>query len=389
MMSTLDRKLPRAAARNMSIIGHCNLNGAGDGMHINVQDGYAYIGHMGESRVGTSVVDVSDPRSPRVVAQIETPEGTHSHKVQVHENILVVNYERNNRETAGDWQAGLKTFDISDPIAPRERGYLATPGKGVHRITYWEPPYAFLSGSDDGYTDQFLIIADLTDPSRPEEVGRWWYPGMHTAGGEEPHWDPSRRFAAHHAIVRGDRAYCSWWDAGFVILDISDVTSPRLVSHTFLGEESRSTHTTLPVPGKDLLVVTDEAVKDKCDEVQKHVRIVDISDETRPEVVSRFPVPEGDFCDRGGRFGPHNVHEHKPGTLVDPERIYLTYFNAGIRVVDISDPKNPVERGYCVPEAPAGQPAIQLNDLTVTRDGLIYVTDRYHGGLYVMAFDES
>ena len=58
-------------------------------------------------------------------------------------------------------------------------------GKGVHRMTYWEEPYAYVTGSEDGWIDQFLIIVDLSDPSNPREVGRWWMPGQHAAGGEQ------------------------------------------------------------------------------------------------------------------------------------------------------------------------------------------------------------
>ena len=55
----------RAETLNMRVVGQTDLNGHGDCMHVNLKDGYAYVGHMGESRVGTSVVDVSDPRAPR------------------------------------------------------------------------------------------------------------------------------------------------------------------------------------------------------------------------------------------------------------------------------------------------------------------------------------
>ena len=33
--------------------------------------------------------------------------------------------------------------------------------------------------------------------------------------------------------------------------------------------------------------------------------------ETYPGIV---PPPEGDFCQRGLRFGPHNTHENRPGS---------------------------------------------------------------------------
>lgn len=386
-----------AEALHMRLVGHCDLGGQGDGMHVNVTpDGYAYIGHMGYGTAGTSVVDVRDPRAPRLVAQVPRPEGTHTHKVQVVDDLLLVNHERNPWQAdARAWSAGLAVLDISRRDAPREIAFLPTPGVGVHRMTFWEAPYAYVTGSDDGFLDQFLLIVDLSEPSRPREVGRWWYPGQHVAAGEPLSWRPAtghhggaheRRVALHHALVRGARAYCGWWDAGLVVLDVSDPSRPSLVGQLDFAanEESGATHTALPVPGRDLLVVTDEQTADGPDSPTRHVRLVDISDDAHPHLVSRFPVPEGDFSARGGRFGPHNLHEMRPGSLVDSETIYLTYFSAGIRAVNIADPSRPREVAYFVPSAPPGRAAIQMNDLVVTRDGLIFATDRYAGGLYIV-----
>ncbi|MCA1644075.1 MAG: hypothetical protein LC797_00955 [Chloroflexi bacterium] len=386
----------QAAALNMRLVGQTNLKGHGDCMHINVKDGFAFVGHMGESRVGTSVVDVSNPRQPQVVAQLETPPGTHSHKVQVVGDVLLVNYERSAalEPQATSWQGGLKVFDISKPALPREVAFLKMAGRGVHRMTYWAPPYAYMSGSDEGFIDQFLIIVDLSEPTRPCEVGRWWFPGQHTAGGETPTWTPTqahggapgaRRYALHHPLIRGDRAYCGYWDAGLVILDIADKARPKLISHLDFGANvSTATHTALPLPGRDVLIVTDEQLANDCKGMQTRVRVVDIADESQPRVVSEFPVPEGDFCARGGRFGPHNVHEMRPGSLVNPNEVYVTWFNAGLRVVDVADASRPREVAHFVPEAPAGRPSIQFNDVLVDADGLIYVTDRFTGGLYIV-----
>jgi hypothetical protein len=383
-------------AWNIRLVGHSDLNGHGDCMHVNLKDGFAFVGHMGESRVGTSVVDVSDPTRPRVATQLETPTGTHSHKVQVVGDVLLVNHERSGFEPqARDWRAGLKVYDVSRPAQPREIGFLPTPGKGVHRMTYWEPPYAYISGSDAGYIDQFFIAVDLSDPTQPREVGRWWFPGQHAAGGETPSWVPSeghrggfpstKRYALHHALVRGQRAYCGWWDAGLVILDIANLGKPTLVSQLDFGSDvSHATHTACPVPGRDLVVVTDEEVDFDCTGLPKQVRMVDIADERNPRVIATFPRPEGDYCARGGRFGPHNVHEMRPGTLVDPNTVYVSYFNAGLRVYDVADARQPREIAAYVPSPPPGRASIQFNDLLVGPDGLIYITDRHTGGLYIL-----
>jgi hypothetical protein len=371
-------------ASGLRVIGHTDLGGQGDCMHVNVTaDGYAYVGHMGDSRAGTSVVDVRDPRAPRPVGRVDTPPGTHSHKVQVVDDLLMVNYERNPAEPgATEWQAGVRLFDISERATPRPVGFHPTPGKGVHRMTFWEQPYAWVTGSYTGFSDQFLQIVDVSDPAAPAEVGRWWVPGMRD--GERPTWDPARRVALHHAIVRGERAYCGLWDGGMAILDVADLTAPTLLAHLEFGPDSGATHTALPLPGRDLLVVTDECVSDGDAEPHKRVRLVDVADDRAPRVVGMLPVPEGDFVHRGGRYGPHNVHENRPGSFQSGDLVFLTYFNAGLRVYDVSDAASPREIAHCVPAAPPGRPAVQLNDLTVTADGLVFVTDRFSGGLYVM-----
>jgi hypothetical protein len=385
---------------NMRLLGSCDLGGYGDGMHVNVRNGIAYVGHMGYGRdgddlvphrVGTSIVDVSDPHNPRLVRQLSTPPGTHSHKVQLVEDVLLINHERHPLEPdATEFSAGLAVYDVGkDPADPQLIAFMPMTGDGVHvgvhRMTYWKPPYAFASASDDGFTDQFLMVIDLSDPAHPLEAGRFWLPGMHTAAGEAPAWGDDRRFGCHHAIVSGDRAYCGWWDGGLVIVDISDISAPTLVSQLDLGPDvSGATHSALPISGRGLVVLTDESMAENCDEVFRHIRIIDVSDEKNPREISKFPVPEGDFCSVGGRFGAHNVHEPRPGSLQDQTEIYTSYYNAGVRVVDISDAYNPREVAWFIPACPPGQPAIQINDVYVHEDGLVYATDRHNGGLYIM-----
>ena len=367
--------------RNMRLVGHCNIGWRGDGMHINLKDGYAYFAHMGDNGIGTSVIDVRDPQHPALVTQIPVPTGSHSHKVQIVDDVLLVNYEQYPRGTTGGTN-GLKTFDVSNPREPREIGFYHMPGNGTHRPTYWTNPYAYVSGSDDGWLGQFLIIVDMGDPANLKEVGRWWVPGQYVGGGETPTWPPERREALHHALVRGDRAYLACAYAGLYILDVSDPSKPIALSN-LRPENGNNQHTPCPMPGRDVLVLAEEAVRDYCQEDQKQVRLIDISDDRNPKILSTLPVPEGNFCERGGRFGPHNIHEGRPGTLQDGNTVYLCYFNGGVRVYDISDATRPREFAYFIPEAPGGRQSIQINDILVTSDGLIYASDRYAGGLYI------
>lgn len=100
------------------------------------------------------------------------------------------------------------------------------------------------------------------------------------------------------------------------------------------------------------------------------VYFTDITDETTPQVISNFQVREssGDFCQRGGRFGAHSSNENKT-ELFYRKLVFIAYFNAGVRVVDIRDPFRLEEVGFFIPAttenmAPRGDKiAIQTNNV--------------------------
>lgn len=364
-------------ARGLRLIGRSDLNGFGDGMQV-VRNGDAlYVGHFGPSGMGTTVLDVSDRTRPRVVRQWPAPPGSHTHKVQVADGLLLVNEEQ--FRGGEPWSGGLVVHDLADPFDPRRIGRLDLGGKGFHRIVWTGGRWAHASAIPEGFDDRIWVTVDMSDPERPVEAGRWWWQGEVPEG---------KRYAAHHALLDGDTAYLGYCDAGMVVLDVSDMTAPRQLGH--LGwEPGGDTHTCLPLPGRKLVVVTDEALASRCDEEPKLVRVLDVADPAAPRVVGACPVPEGDFCERGLRFGPHNLHENRDGSYRSERIVFVTYFNAGVRVFDLADPAAPVEVAFWVPETPDGQEDAQSNDLWVDPDGTVFVTDRIGGGLYVLEPDEE
>lgn len=90
------------------------------------------------------------------------------------------------------------------------------------------------------------------------------------------------------------------------------------------------------------------------------------------------------YAQRPLRFGPHNFHENREGSYRSERLLFATYFNAGVRVYDVADPEAPREVAHWVSEPAEGQPAAQANDLFVDADGLIWVTDRVGGGVFVL-----
>lgn len=373
-------------AHGLRLIGHSHLDGRGDGMQVLREGDALYVGHFGPSGMGTSILDVADPTSPRVVRQWRAPTGTHTHKVQVADGLLLVNHEQFRGGTG--YSAGMAVYDLADPFGPEQIGWFDSTGRGVHRIVWTGGRYAYVSAIPDGFDDRIWVVIDLDDPTAPVEAGRWWWPGSYRGGGETPDWADDQRYAAHHALIHDDRAYLGYGDAGMVILDIHDVSAPRVVSR-LTWDPVGDTHTCLPLPGRDLVVVTDEETHDRCTAGPHYIRVVDVADESAPRVVAVVPPPEGDYCDRGLRFGPHNLHENRPGSYQSEQIVFATYFNAGVRVYDLADPRAPKEIAHWVPPVPDGQVDIQTNDLFVAADGLVYVTDRVADGVYVLEPDEE
>ena len=408
-------------ARNMRLLGWSDQGGRPDGVQIMVERGFAYVGHMFSK--GFSVVDVRDPRNPRPAGHIAAPPNTWNIHLQVHGDLLlVVNakdmfaeaafaderaYYRSQvgdvvgtvvgtaepKASARDWTAGLAVYDIATPGAPRRIGFMPVEGGGIHRIWYTGGRWAYVSALLDGFTDYIFMTVDMADPARPKEAGRYWLPGMNTAAGETPTWAANRRYGLHHAIVHGDTAYGAWRDGGLVDRyqdRAAQADHPSHWSPPFGG----GTHNCLPLPDRDLLVVLDEAVLDHQEDGLKLIWLFDIRALENPVSIATFPTPaEADYKAKGAHFGPHNIHENRPGSFVSSELIFATYQNAGVRVFDIRDHYRPVEVGALVPPAPRRlvdhRPnracVIQSTDVFVDRDGIVYCTD-YNAGLYIMEY---
>ncbi len=341
-----------------------------------------YVGHFGPSRMGTSILDISDPTQPRLVRQWPAPEGAHTHKVQVADGLLLVNHEAF-RGGEPD-RVGMAVYDLDDPFDPVEIGFWDSTGRGVHRIVWEGGRHAYVSATPDGFDERIWVVVDLSEPEHPTERARWWWPGMRE--GEHRDWPGDESRSVHHALVHEERAYLGLWDSGMVILDISDLDRISVVSR-LSWQEGGHTHTCLPLPSRDLVVVTDEAVTDGCAGPAHMVRVVDVSDENDPRVAAICPVPEGDFCERGLRFGAHCLHENRPGSYRSDRLVFATYFNAGLRVYDLDTPAAPVEVAHWIPVCPPGQQAAQINDVYVDEDLSIYATDRVNGGVYVLEAD--
>lgn len=393
----------------MRLLAQHELSGygnGGEGMALQqLPDGrrVLYIAHL-EAPKDFSVVEVTDPRKPKLLLQTELPhDKVRSNSLALVDDLLMVAYQASE---PGLTPAGMSLFDVSVPESPKLISHFDTSGpssRGAHTVWCVDGRYAHLStGASDfapthPYDDQFYMIVDIGDPTKPIEVGRWWLPGTSQGDNVRPperHREFDSGHRLHNANVypqRPDRAYLGYIDSGVVILDISNLASPQLVSQVdYHPPLPGFTHTVVPLFDRGLLVVTDEAIYDDCQDWPKLVWLMDMREETNPVIVSTLPMPsKEEFCGRPGRFGAHNVHENQPvpTSWVSERYVVGAFFNAGVRVYDIEDPFRPEEVACYIPPAPDGDLGININDVYVDEKGLVYAVDRFVGGLYILEMD--
>jgi hypothetical protein len=394
---------------NMKLLAHHTLNGfggMGEGMSMQLaRDGrrVLWLAHESAPKNFTAV-DVSDPRAPKVIAQTDLPHAQmRSNSLEVAGDLMAVAYQVTR---FGLQPAGFELFDISVPEEPKSIAFFDASGphsRGCHQLWFVDGTTVHMACADpqlkprNPKDDQVYRIVDVSNPAKPQAVGRWHLPG--TMEGDDappperlaPKFDAG--FRAHNTNVypqRPDRCYLGYLDGGIMVLDISERSRPKLVSRWSNSPPYNGfSHTVLPLFERQLFVVSDESVMDDAADWPKLVWILDARDERHLVSVATLPAPPVDvFRGRGGRFGAHNLHENPPvpGAWKSEDIVVGTFFNAGVRAYDIRDPYAPREVAYFVPPRPEGSPvgSVQINDVFVDDRGIVFTVDRHAGGLYAL-----
>jgi hypothetical protein len=413
-MSTPDMMTPKnrsqqTMAHNMTLLSHHELDGfggMGEGIAMQQADDgrrILWMAHESAPKNFTGV-NVTDPKNPRVIVQTELPHmKVRSNSLDVVGNLMVV---ANQTKEVNMKPAGFDVWDISKPEHPKLISHFDCSGpysRGVHAVWFVDGKTVHISSGAHDFQphnpkdDQIYRIVDISNPSKPVETGRWWYPGTRVG---DTAAQPARLpvqfdtgFRAHNTNVfpqRPDRAYVGYIDGGAIVLDISNPADIKMVSHWNHSPPFNGfTHTVLPLFDRGLWVVSDECVQDDGKDWPKLVWMVDARSDANPVPISTFPAPPYDaFAKRGGRFGAHNLHENLPLPVsFQSDTLTIgTFFNAGVRVYDTTNPYQVEEVAYFVPGTPRLAPAgaIQLNDVFVDDRRLVYTMDRFGGGLYIL-----
>ena len=184
-----DRMIEPEGARNITLVGHSDQGGRGDGVQVMVARGHAYVG----TRVsrGIMVTDVRDPRHPKPVNFVPTHPNSVCMHLQTADDLLLHIQEADQRallsaqeyygggskadssrfgKRGQDYAAGMTVYDIKDPAKPRRIGFLEVEGLGIHRIWWIGGRYAYASALLDGFTDHILIVIDMADPTKPRRM---------------------------------------------------------------------------------------------------------------------------------------------------------------------------------------------------------------------------
>jgi hypothetical protein len=239
------------------------------------------------------------------------------------------------REGASNRKNGIVFLDTSDLAHPKVLSeYTETVSGGVHSA-FIDGHYVYLT---DDATGSMRVI-DFQNPKAPKEVGRFELskPDAKVFGRADEGQMTGGRYL-HDVQVKDGLLYAGYWRDGLVILDVGNgikggsPTSPKLVS------QIRFNYHELYGPGwlagahavfryKNYVFIGDEvfpaqfnlAARDVI-AVKGIVHIVDVSDIEHPKKVGVYEVPEG---------GAHNM-------WVEDDVMYMGYYSAGARVVDVS-----------------------------------------------------
>ena len=447
--------ITKAEARNMRLVGYSDLQARAAYQPVIQKQGsrwIAYVGHHGDKKLnrlsgrmednGTSIVDVTDPRKPKMLAHIPGEEGKAeaggAQMVRICSGADLPKADKSKFYMLRVFgNQAHEIWDVTDPAQPSLLTTIVKGLKGTHK-SYWEcdTGIAYLvSGHPQWRTNRMTQIYDLSDPAKPVFIRDFGLVGQQPgAGGSVP-------ISLHGAMStgpKGNRVYFGYGtntDGVLQIVDrekllngakeptVENLLAPQIArldlppmhgAHTvfpLLGVQMAEFSKNLLGKVRDFVVITDEAIQKECLEGRQMAWFVDVTTESKPFGVANFTVPEksGNFCARGGRFGTHSSNESF--TPIYYRRImFFAHFNAGVRALDVRDPFNPKEIGYYIPgmtketvalETPAGQAAklpftdaskkraIQTNNVEVDDRGYIYIVDRANTGMHILELTGS
>ena len=382
-------------SRDLELVGVHGLQGRSSYQPVIHQVGtrwIAFVGHHGGRAVnpltganeenGTSILDVTDVKAPKLLAHIPG-EGGGAQMARYCNGYLL--------RTLG--HSAHETWDVRDVAKPVKASTVVSGLSDTHK-SWWEcdTGIAYLvSGAPGWRTSRMTQVYDLSDPRRPRFIRDFGLVG------QQPGASGSVPTGLHGPISLGPKANRIYFGHGTNANGVLQVVDRRNLlegareptpANLLAPQVGRldfppayGAHTAFPITGvngRDYVLVVNEALTTNCREEHQKAWIVDVTDEARPAVVSTWmPIGAERFCAKG-RFGAHSSNESF-APIYYRKLVFIAWFNAGVRVLDIRDPRKPVEVAYFVPE---GSPL--TNNVEVDERGYVYIVDRGSLGMHIL-----
>jgi hypothetical protein len=434
----------KSETRDMVLVGYHDLQGRSAYQPVIHRQGarwIAYVGHHGDLLLnsvtgrqennGTSILDVTDPKQPKYLAHIPGEPGkAEDGGAQMVRMCTGAELPRADKSKAYLLRPlgnkAQEIWDVTDPAKPTLVKTIVDGLKGTHK-SWWEcdTGIAYLVvGLPDWRTRRMTQVWDLSDPANPVFIRNFGLPGQQP-GATGP--APTELHGPISTGPKGNRIYFGYGVNKNGVLQIVDreklLNGPKEPTDENLLypqvgrldlQPTNGAHTTLPLLRMplpefakdaqgavgDFVMIVNEQIVNECRETRQRVWIADVTAEAKPFNVSNFNVPEasGKFCPRGGRFGAHSSNENQP-PMYAKRLVFVAWFNAGVRAIDIRDPYHPREVAYYIPaittrtdkrcvKMPDGaercKVAIQTNNLEVDDRGYIYIVDRANTGMHIL-----
>ena len=245
-----------AGSENVELVSKLELRNVEPGKiaDVGVFNGYAYLAAWGGetcSYNGVHVVDINDPTAPDEVAFIQAKEGSapgegvqalHIDTASFVGDILVTNNETCNEKTGF---GGMNLYDVTNPAHPTPLaegiGDETVPGQGkkdaneIHSVFAWDAgtkAYAVIVDNEEGAD---VDIVDITNPKKARVIAEYdldeEFPQIVQA---EP--ENLTSIFHHDMIVKEidgrQIMLVSYWDGGYVQLDVTDPLNVTYVADT-------------------------------------------------------------------------------------------------------------------------------------------------------------
>jgi hypothetical protein len=438
---------PAPEARNMALLGASDLQGRSAYQPtIHFQNGrwIAYVGHHGGTEKipapfnpltgknetnGTSIVDVTDVKHPvylhHIPGEADLDYLGGAQMTRVCDGKTLPKGDPAKTYLLGNFgNSAQELYDVSDPSNPALIWRAAGFKKTHKNFSECDTGIAYLVTTPDGWRGRGASIYDFGDPLHPKFIRNFSLVGAQPgASGPEP---PPLHGPISTGVL-GNRVYFAYGSGERGILQIvdrkkllegpADPTVENLLAPQIARLDlppAQGAHTAFPLigvkvaefardkgnPVHNYIVLTGEEQEFSCLQPRQYTMVVDITNETTPMGISSWYVPEkiGNFCARGGRFGAHSSNENMT-PLYYKKLMFFSYFNAGVRVVDVRDPYHFTEVASYIPATTAmtaercsaidgkqsRKIAVQTNNVEVDDRGYIYTADRANTGLHILA----